>query len=229
MSPRESSILRPEQAAYLDRLVPPRDKLRSEMEAYAAERGLTCSRPEVGRLLEVLARLSAGRRIVEIGTGIGYGTLSLALGSPESRILTVDRDASALAAARSFLRRAEVLDRVELAQGEAVELLGRLEPGIDLAYLDGDTASHRRCLDLVLPKLRVGGALVAGGVLAGGQVAEPADDTVPAEAAEADAALAFNGYFMMHPQLASVVLPLGSGVGIASKTRPLISEMGGPY
>ncbi len=40
---------------------------------------------------------------------------------------------------------------------------------------------------------------------------------------------AFNGYFMMHPQLVSLVLPLGDGLGVAVKSRPLISEMGGPF
>ena len=40
---------------------------------------------------------------------------------------------------------------------------------------------------------------------------------------------AFNGYLMMHPQLQAVVLPVGDGLGVATKTKPLIFEMGGPY
>ncbi len=46
---------------------------------------------------------------------------------------------------------------------------------------------------------------------------------------ETEAIRAFNGYFMMHPQLRSVLLPLGDGVGLAAKTRPLVTEMGGPF
>jgi hypothetical protein len=34
---------------------------------------------------------------------------------------------------------------------------------------------------------------------------------------------------MMHPQLDSVLLPLGDGVGLATKTKPTIMEMGGPF
>ena len=46
---------------------------------------------------------------------------------------------------------------------------------------------------------------------------------------ETEAIRAFNGYFMMHPQLRSVLLPLGDGVGLASKTKPLVTELGGPF
>ena len=46
---------------------------------------------------------------------------------------------------------------------------------------------------------------------------------------ETEAIRAFNGYLMMHPQLRAVVLPLGDGVGLATKTKPLVTEMGGPF
>ena len=45
--------------------------------------------------------------------------------------------------------------------------------------------------------------------------------------AMADALRAFNGYLMIHPQLQAVVLPFGDGLGVATKTKPLIIEMGG--
>jgi hypothetical protein len=34
---------------------------------------------------------------------------------------------------------------------------------------------------------------------------------------------------MIHPQLEAVILPLGDGVGLATKTKPLMTEMGGPW
>lgn len=231
MKDRPDAILRAAQADYLDRLLPPRDAVRRRMEERAAEADIPIADPELGRLLEILARAAAGRggagRILEIGTAIGYGTLSLALGAPEARIVTIDRDPAMHEAARDLLAEAGVLERIELVEGDAVELLPTLTGPWDLVYIDGDKPSYRRCLDLSLQGLRVGGLLVVDNLLWKGEIAEPP------EAAEddpsRDAIEAFNPYFMIHPQLRSLVLPLGDGVGVATKIQPLVTDLGGPF
>lgn len=226
MKDRPGAILRLEQERYLERLLPPRDPLLAEMEAVARAEDIPISDPEVGRLLELLARSTRARRIVEVGTAIGYGTLCLARGAPEARVSTLDSDPARLARARGFLERGGVGDRVELLLGPALAVLPTLEGPIDLAYVDAAKADYRRCLDLLLPKLAVGGTLVFDNLLWKGHVAEPpageADET-------AEVLAAFNGYLMIHPQLRAVVLPLGDGVGLATKTRKLVSELGGPF
>jgi predicted O-methyltransferase YrrM len=219
-------IIRTEQELYLERLLPPRDPILAEMEAVAATEDIPISDPEVGRLLEVLARASGARTVVEVGTAIGYGTLCLARGAPEARVLSIDTDPARLARARAYLERAGVMDRVELIEGPALEVLQRLPGPIDLAYVDAVKTEYRRYLDFLLPRVRVGGLLVFDNLLWKGHVAEPPEEE---EDREADALRAFNGYLMIHPQLRASLLPLGDGVGLATKTRPLMTEMGGPY
>jgi caffeoyl-CoA O-methyltransferase len=218
-------LLQPEQERYLDRLLPPRDPLLREMEARAAEEDIPISDPEIGRLLGILARVTGARRIVEVGTAIGYGALCLARGAPEARVLTIDTDPERLAAARGYLERAGVADRVELIEGPALEVLARLQPPFDLAYVDAVKKEYRRYLDLLVPLVRVGGVIALDNLLWKGRVADPPDDDDP----DADALRAFNGYLMMHPQLQSVVLPFGDGLGLATKVKPTIMEMGGPF
>jgi caffeoyl-CoA O-methyltransferase len=222
-------ILRPEQERYLDRLLPPRDALLREMEEQGASEDIPISDPEVGRLLSVLARATGARRIVEVGTAIGYGTVCLARAAPLARVVSIDTDPVRLAAARSYLERAGVAERVELVQGAALDVLLHLEGPFDLAYVDAVKVEYRRYLDLLLPRLRVGGVVVIDNLLWSGEVAEPPDSADAEANSQADAIRAFNGYLMMHPQLESLVLPLGDGVGLATKTRPLRSEMGGPF
>ncbi len=219
-------ILHPEQESYLERLLPPRDPLLREMEELAARDDVPISDPEVGRLLAILARATGARLIVEIGTAIGYGALCLARGAPEARVVTVDTDPERLATARGFLERAGVADRVELVQGAALEVLPHLAGPIDLAYVDAVKTEYRRYLDLLVPKLRLGGMVVLDNLLWKGNVAAPPEDE---EDQNADALRAFNGYLMMYPQLQALVLPLGDGVGIATKIKPTILEMGGPF
>lgn len=222
------AILRPGQERYLERLLPPRDALLAEMEEHARRDGIPIADPEVGSLLEVLARATRARRIVEIGTAIGYGALRLARGAPEARVVTIDRDPGMLAAARGYLGRAGVLDRVELVEGEALDAIARLEPPFDLAWVDAAKADYRRYLDRLLPLLTVGGLLVFDNVLWKGRVAEPAEGDGEEDAA-ADHLRAFNGYLSIHPQLAASVVPLGDGVALAAKLKPTIFEQGGPY
>ncbi len=225
MKDRLGAIVRAPQERYLERLLPPRDPRLAEMEAEAAAGGVPISDPEVGRLLEVLARATGARRILELGTAIGYGTLCLARGAPEARLVTVDHDPERLARARAHLAAAGVADRVELVEGEVLEVLGRLEGPFDLVYVDAVKTDYRRYLDRLLPQVTVGGTLVFDNLLWKGRVAEPADADDPA----ADALRTFNPYLMIHPQLRAVVLPLGDGVGLATKTRQVMLEMGGPF
>jgi predicted O-methyltransferase YrrM len=242
MKDRLGAILRPAQERYIERLQPPRDPLLAEMEAYAAEHDVPVSDPEVGRLLEILAaavarggpgsRPSGGApgaappRILEVGTAIGYGALLLARAAPEARVVTIDRDPEMLARARGYLERAGVAERVELVEGEALAALERVEGPFVLAYVDAEKVQYRRYLDHIVPKLAVGGVVAFDNVLWKGWVAEPPED----EADEnADALRAFNGYLMIHPQLRAQVLPIGDGFGIATKVKPTILEMGGPF
>jgi predicted O-methyltransferase YrrM len=218
-------LLHPEQERYLERLLPPRDPLLREMEERSAQDDIPSSDPEIGRLLGILARVTGARRIVEIGTAIGYGALCLARGAPEARVFSIDVDPERQAAARGYLERAGVADRVELIEGPALEVLARLQPPFDLAYVDAVKTEYRRYLDLLVPLVRVGGVIALDNLLWKGRVADPPDE----DDASADALRAFNGYLMMHPQLQSVVLPFGDGLGLATKVKPTIREMGGPY
>jgi predicted O-methyltransferase YrrM len=223
---RKGTILRPEQEDYLERLLPPRDALLREMEERAAREDIPISDPEVGRLLSILARAIGARAILEIGTAIGYGTLCLARGAPEARVVSIDTDAERLASARRYLEQAGVADRVELIEGAALEVLHRLQGPFDLIYLDAVKTEYRRYLDQALPVLRTGGLIVCDNLLWSGRVAAPADD---GEDRDTEALRSFNGYLMMHPQLQAVVLPLGDGLGIATKLKPTMLEMGGPF
>lgn len=223
----KAAILRPEQESYLERLLPPREPILREMEEMARRENIPISDPEVGRTLSILARSLGARAILEIGTAIGYGTICLARGAAEARVASIDKDPERLATARGFLERAGVADRVELLEGAALEVIPRLQGPFDLVYIDAVKTEYRRYLDLLLPKLRVGGLLVCDNLLWGGLVADPPDDEP--EDDETRAIRAFNGYLMMHPQLQSVVLPVGDGLGLATKTKPLIVEMGGPF
>ena len=221
----KGAILHTEQESYIERLLPPRDPVLREIEEYAGREDVPISDPEVGRFLSIMVRASGARLILEIGAAIGYGAICLARGGPEARVVSVDVDPARLAMARSYVEKAELANRVELIEGDVFDVLHRLPGTFDLVYIDADKMQYRRYLDQVLPRLRVGGVILIDNLLWSGHVAAPPEE----EDRPADALRAFNGYLMNHPQLQAVVIPLGDGMGVATKLKPTIMEMGGPY
>jgi predicted O-methyltransferase YrrM len=222
-----SPILRSAQARYIETLRPMRDALVAEMEKYAAEQDVPIALPELGRLLEALAASRPAGRCLEIGSAIGYGTLRLARGAREGYVISIERDVSRIAIARQYLETGGVLGRVELLEGEALEVLRGVRGPFDLVYIDGDKKDYRRCLDLTLPLLNVGGYVVVDNLLWHGSIADPKlreEGDLAAYEIER-----FNPYFMIHPQLATVLLPLGDGVGLGVKKKQTIRELGGPF
>lgn len=227
MSHPAGAVLHPAQEAYLDRLLPPRDALLQEMERISEEEGIPSSSPAVGRLLQALAGAVKARRILEVGTGIGYGALCMARGAPEAEVHTVDTDRDRLERAKEFLARGQVGDRVKLLHGPALEVLPDLRGPFELAYLDAIKKEYRHYLDLVVPLLALGGVVVIDNLLWKGKVAQLPEGEEEDE--QTRVLRAFNPYFMIYPQLTTVLLPLGDGVGLGTKNKPTVREMGGPF
>lgn len=210
------AIIQPEQAAYLERLLPANVGLLEEMESYAAERHVPISDREVARFLEITARSINARRVLEIGMAIGYGAVHLARALPADGLLvTIEPNGEMIAAGENYLRRAGVWERVRVERGEALMVLPTLTDTFDLVYLDAVKEEYSEYLELALPLLRAGGVVVADNLLWGGLVA--GDETPPQQVASTQALREFNQRFIRHPQLLSVVLSVGDGLGCGVK------------
>ncbi len=202
-------------AGYLAGLVPEPDPVLREMREHGARERIPIVVPETGRLLEVVARVSGARRVVEVGTAIGVSTLHLARGAGEGgRIVTFEVDAARQAAAARYLERAGVRDRVELRLEDAGAGLAGLPGGFDLAFLDGRKGDYPRHLELVLERLRPGGVVAIDNVLLDGTAATGVPDAHwPAETIATMRAL--TRALVERPGVTATVLPVGDGVALA--------------
>ena len=217
MKARVDAILQREQAEYLDRLTPSNVGLLEEMEQFAAEHRVPISDREVARFLEITARATKARRVLEIGMAIGYAVVHFARALPEDGlVVTIEPSANMIAASESYLRRAGLLERVRIERGKALDVLPTLSETFDLVYLDAVKEEYGDYLELALPLLRVGGVVIADNLLWGGLVAS--DDPPPeGKVASTQGLREFNQRFVHHPQLLAVVLPVGDGLGYAVK------------
>jgi len=123
--------------------------------------------PPSAQLLSILVRASGVTRAIEIGTSNAYSTIWLAwsLAPAGGRILSIDRNPDKHVLARENLRRANLLDRVELRTGDAGEILRQLAGPFDLLFLDADRRSFPEQFQILLPKLAPKALVVADNVL----------------------------------------------------------------
>lgn len=216
MKARVDAIIRPEQAEYLERLTPANTGLVAEMEEYAAEHRVPIADREVARFIEITARSTGARRVLEIGMAIGYTALHLARSLPEGgEVVTIEPSDEMIERSEHYLTRASLRERVTIERGYALEVIPRLTGSFDIIFLDAVKQEYAGYLELALPLLRAGGLVIADNLLWGGQVAgeiRSEDQTVSTQALRE-----FNQVFVRHPQLLAVVLPVGDGLGYAVK------------
>nr|MBO6295684.1 O-methyltransferase [Schwartzia sp. (in: firmicutes)] len=112
------------------------DDLLREMEMFAREHETPILTEAARPLFLRTVREAAPRRILELGTAIGYSALLALRELPDAEIVTIERDAVIAEAARSFFSRAGVEGRTTLLVGEAEKLLPTLSGTFDFVFID---------------------------------------------------------------------------------------------
>src|SRR4029453_6403364 len=110
-------------------------------------------------------------------------------------------------------------DLVEIIEAKALVTLPGLKGPFDLAYLDAVKEEYPAYLDLVVPRMRSGGVIIADNVLWKGQVATGRLQT-PDQRESTAALKEFNRRFTTHPELQAMILPLGDGLAYGIKICP---------
>jgi predicted O-methyltransferase YrrM len=195
----------------------PHPRLRVIADEGKAE-GLPLVYPDTGALLHSLALSCGAKRILEIGTAIGYSTLWLASAlPPDGLMITMEYDAGRAARARDHFAAAGLGDRVSVMVGDATRFLHKIAGPFDLIFQDSDKQLYEPMLDRLVDLLRPGGLFVADNVLWDGEVV-PGFVEKPIKNAEDTAAIAaFNRRLAADTRLYTSVLQVGDGVSVSVK------------
>ncbi len=171
-----------------------------------------------GALLRLLAYATGARRVLEIGTAIGYSALWIAPALPDgSMLISMEMSAERAAQARDNFERAGVASRTSVIVGDASRFLHKVSGPFDLVFQDGDKLLYAPMLDRLVSLLRPGGVLVTDNVLWGGEVV-PGFVDPPRHPPETTAAIrAYNERLRQDTRLHTVFLPIGDGVAVSAK------------
>ena len=197
--------------AYAERYSSTLSPLLQDIAAYTAANhpeAHMLSGPLQGKLLELMSHLLRPRRVLEIGTFMGYSALCLASGlSDDGKLHTIElRDEDADRAAENF-RRANRQDRIILHRGNALAIIPVLDEVWDLVFIDADKVSYGEYYRMVLPRVRSGGLIIADNVLFHGQVLE-----AQVEGKSAKAIQAFNELVAADETVEKVMLTVRDGL-----------------
>ena len=127
--------------------------------------------------LTFLVKLTGARRVIEIGTFTGYGSLALALALPEDgRLICCDVNRDWPALGEKYWQEAGVAEKIDLRIGRAQDTLSELlktQQMFDLIFVDADKQGYDAYYELGLQLLRAGGVMVFDNMLWHGDVANP--------------------------------------------------------
>jgi caffeoyl-CoA O-methyltransferase len=198
---------------YLYSMLPKRDEVLAEMEAYASQYDIPIVGPAVARVLQQLALMINAKTVFELGSAIGYSTIWWAQAVGEKgQVIYTDGDPKNAERARKYFDRAGVSDRIALHTGDALEVLSEQTQQFDIIFNDVDKEDYPRVLRLVSPRLRKGGLFITDNVLWSGRVAEKNP-----KAASTKAILEFNRRLYESEDFFTTLLPIRDGLAVALK------------
>jgi predicted O-methyltransferase YrrM len=211
------SLLAPEDLErYVEEHTTPHPEL---LERLAEETKATLERPQMltgtieGRFLEFLVHMTGARRILELGTYSGYGSISMAAALPAGgHIDTCEVEEQHAAVARRYIEEAGYTDRITIHLGPALETIERLEGDFDLVFIDADKENYVNYYEAVLPRLTERGVIAADNTLWSGRVIDESDQS------EATVAIReFNDHVRADARVVSVMLTIRDGVTLVRR------------
>lgn len=161
-----------------------------------------------GRMLALFSKMLRPKRILEIGTYTGYSAICLSEGlAADGSLVTIDINAALEEMVLRYFEAAGIRERATMLIGDAREIIRELEGPFDLVFIDADKENYCAYLDLVVPKMRSGGVILADNVLWSGLVLDPKIKDI-----ETQGLRDFVQKVAERDDLESVLLPIRDGI-----------------
>ncbi|BCB04925.1 O-methyltransferase [Bacillus sp. KH172YL63] len=203
---------------YIEKIVKERPPLLAEMEQYAEVHNVPIMELVGMEALLGMLRIQQPKKILEIGTAIGYSALRMADALPDTRIVTLERDEERYEAAQAFLTRSDDGERVTPLFGDALELSQKVaEFGpFDAIFIDAAKGQYLKFFELYAEMLSDDGVVYSDNVLFKGLVAE--EEVEQKRIRNMVKKLQnYNVWLMNHEDFDTSILPVGDGIAISKK------------
>ena len=175
-------------------------------------------RKETANFLQAMVAATRPKRILEVGTAVGYSALLMAQVMPEETdIITIEKYEPRIPVARRHFAEAGLSDRITLLEGDAGEILKTLDGSFDFIFMDAAKGQYIHWLPDILRLLSTGGVLFSDNVLQDGDIIE-SRFAVERRNRTIHARMREYLYTLTHmPEFQTSVVPIGDGVALSVK------------
>ncbi len=206
--------------AFIDSLDAGNTPFLHEIEKEAKETDVPIIRTQVQSLIKLLLAMKKPASILEVGCAIGFSALLMSEYGPKGcHITTIEKYEKRIPIARENFRRAGKEEQITLLEGDAADILSRLQGCYEMIFMDAAKGQYIHFLPDVVRLLAPGGILLSDNVLQDGDIIESRfavtrrNRTIHSRMREYLYALKH------HPELETAILPVGDGVTVSVKSE----------
>lgn len=157
---------------YLKGLIGESEGVIKELEDFAQEHNVPIVREETARLIEFMVTTKKPKKILELGTAIGYSSILMALTlNGDVQITTIERDEKMVEIASNNIKKAGLENNITIIEGDCLSILENLNEEFDMIFIDAGHGHYCEFLPHCLRMLSKDGVIMADNVLFRGMVA----------------------------------------------------------
>ena len=190
----------------------------NELEQEAIQNRVPIIRREMQSFLKVLLQIKAPKRILEVGTAVGFSTLLMSTYNPvKCEIVTIENYEKRIPIARKNFQKSGREDQITLLEGDAQEVLKTLTEPFDFIFMDAAKGQYIHFMPEILRLLKPEGILVSDNVLQDGDIIE-SHFIVTRRNRTIYKRMREYLYELTHSdELVTSVLPIGDGITVSVK------------
>lgn len=194
--------------------------LLDEIEQQALNAYVPIIRKEMQSFLKVILAMKQPKKILEVGTAVGFSTLLMCeYGPDDCEITTIENYAPRIPIARENFLRSKREDQIQLLEGDAAEILQQLTGSYDFIFMDAAKGQYIYFLPQLLRLMKPGSVLISDNVLQDGDIIE---SHFAVERRNRTIHKRMREYLFTlthHQQLVTSIVPLGDGITISTKIK----------
>lgn len=191
-----------------------------ELEAYALDTYVPIIRKEMQSLLKFFLELKRPKRILEVGTAIGFSALLMSTYAPEDcKITTIEKYEKRIPIANENFKKAGKEEQIDLLEGDAKDILCDLKEPYDLIFMDAAKGQYIHFMPEILRLLKPGGLLISDNVLQEGDIIESRFAVTRRNRTIHSRMRSYLYELKHHDDLETTILPVGDGVTVSVKKK----------
>ncbi len=215
---------------YIRVLQPPYEGVLNDIQEEAIDADVPIVPHEVARFLTVMLTIKKPKKILEIGTAVGFSASLMSQYLEDGgHITTIDRFDLMLNEAKTNIKRMGIEDKVTILEGDANDILPTLDEKYDVIFMDAGKGQYMNFLPHCLKLLEVGGILIADDILQSGYIAKSRYAIERRQRTIHKRLRNFLWEITHNPILETCLLPVGDGVALCCKTAEYDPSVKGEY